>query len=344
MKAVVYRQSIGLSLEEVPTPRVGDDEVLIKIADTGFCGSDHSLIKTGWLPDGYILGHEISGWVVEKGPGTKGPDPGTRVIIRPTFCGSCPNCLGGKPHLCRVNRRTAGIGDLPGGFAEWIKVFSQMVIPVPKGVDSHNAALAETFASALHGINCTGNKPGSALVLGGGPIGLCTVRLLKLLGYGPVVLMEPVREKREIAAGFGADRVFEPEESDELVRTAARDQGFEKVFECSGVAANINRAIDLAADGGLICIVSVTLGPLTVPVSMKINFKEVHLMGSISNTHEENRQCLEWMASGDLDARPLISDLVPLERLPEVYRERIETGQATKVLLRIGEEWGLSQP
>lgn len=340
MKAVVYRQSTGLNFEEVPKPQLGVDEVLIKIANTGFCGSDHSLIRAGWLPDGYILGHEISGWVVEKGPGIKGPDPGTRVIIRPTFCGRCSNCLGGRPHLCRVNRRTAGIGDLPGGFAEWIKVFSQMVIPVPEGLDSHNAALAETFASALHGINCTGNKRGSALVLGGGPIGLCTVRLLKLLGYGPIVLLEPVKEKREIAVGFGADHVFDPKESDHLVGMAVQDRGFEKVFECSGVAANINRAIDLAADGGPICIVSVTLGPLTVPVSMKINFKEVHLMGSISNTHEENIQCLEWMASGKLDARPLISDLVPLERLPEVYRERIKTGLATKVLLRIGEEWG----
>ncbi len=342
MKAVVYRQSTGLSFEEVPKPRVGVDEVLIKIANTGFCGLDHSLIKTGWLPDGYILGHEISGRVVEKGLETNGPIPGTRVIIRPTYCGSCPNCLGGKPHLCRVNRRTVGIGDLPGGFAEWVKVFSQMVIPIPEGVDSHNAALAETFAAALHGINCTGNKRGSALVLGGGPIGLCMVRLLKLLGYGPIVLLEPVKEKREIAAGFGADHVFDSKEKDEPVRMVVQGQGFNKIFECSGVSGNINRAVDLAADGGLICIVSVTTGPLTIPVSMKINFKEVHLMGSISNTHQENQQCLDWMASGHLDARPLISDLVPLERLPEIYREKIEIGLATKVVLRIGEEWGVS--
>ncbi len=125
MKAVVYRQSKGLSFEEVLKPQVGAGEILIRVANTGFCGSDHSLIKTGWLPDGTILGHEISGQVVEKGPETDGPIPGTRVIIRPTYCGSCPNCLRGKPHLCRVNRRTVGIGDLPGGFAEWVKVFSQ---------------------------------------------------------------------------------------------------------------------------------------------------------------------------------------------------------------------------
>jgi 2-desacetyl-2-hydroxyethyl bacteriochlorophyllide A dehydrogenase len=342
MKAVVYRQSKGLSFEEVLKPQVKAGEILIRIANTGFCGSDHSLIKSGWLPDGYILGHEISGRIVEKGPETDGPVPGTRVIIRPTYCGSCPNCLRGKPHLCRVNRRTAGIGDLPGGFAEWIKVFSPMVIPIPEGVDSHNAALAETFASALHGINCTGNKRGSALVLGGGPIGLCMVRLLKLLDYGPVVLLEPVKGKREIAAGFGADYVFDSNERDEPVKMVVQDQGFDKVFECSGVSANINRAVDLAADGGLICVVSVTTGPLTIPVSMKINLKEVHLTGSISNTHQENRQCLDWMASGHLDARPLISDVVPLEHLPEIYRERIETGLATKVVLRIGEEWGVS--
>jgi threonine dehydrogenase-like Zn-dependent dehydrogenase len=340
MKAVVFRQARGLVYEDVPNYQVAADEVLVRVANTGFCGSDHSLVAGGLVPDGYILGHEISAVVIEKGAAAKCPPVGTRVCIRPTYCGRCANCLGGKPHLCRINRRTAGIGDLPGGFADYLKVYPQMLIPIPVGVDSRNAALAETFASALHAINCTGDTTGSALVMGGGPIGLSAVRILKILGYGPIVLFEPVKGNRDIALLYGADHVFDPRENDleQQVMTIVPG-GFNKALECSGVKANVGRAISLAEDGGQVCIVSVIFTPLEIAAPYLINFKEVSLTASISNTHEENIQCLNWMAEGILDGRPLISDDEPLERLPAVYRDRIDTGLAVKVMLRIGDEF-----
>lgn len=340
MKAVVFRQSLGLVYEEVPDYQVGADEVLVRVANTGFCGSDHSLIAGGLVPDSTILGHEISAVVVEKGRSVYGLPLGAKVCIRPTYCGYCPNCLRGKQQLCRVHRRTTGIGDLPGGFAEYVKVFPQMLIPIPDGVDSRNAALAETFASALHAINCTGQEAGPVLVMGGGPIGLSAVRLLKILGYSPIVLIEPVEGKRDIALLYGADQVFDPGEKDlNLQIMAIVEGGFQKIFECSGVTANVGRAVQLAADCGQVCIVSVMFKPLDLPEPYLVNFKEVRLTASISNTHEENRQCLNWMAEGRVDARPLISDLVPLAKLPDVYRDRIDTGLALKVLLQIGEEF-----
>jgi threonine dehydrogenase-like Zn-dependent dehydrogenase len=340
MKAVVFRQGRGLVYENVPDYQVASDEVLVRVVNTGFCGSDHSLVAGGLLPDGYILGHEISGVVVEKGAQAEGSALGTRVCIRPTYCGQCANCTGGKPHLCRVHRRTLGIGDLPGGFAEYVKVYPQMLIPIPEEVDSRSAALAETFASALHAINRTGNKTGSALVMGGGPIGLSAVRILKILGYGPIVLLEPVKAKREIGLLYGADHAFDPRAKDlhQQVLTIVPG-GFDKAFECSGVKTNIDLALILAADGGRLCIVSVIFTPLDIAAPYLINFKEVRVTASISNTHQENIQCLNWMAAGILDAKPLISDYEPLESLPAVYRERIDTGLAVKVLLRIGEEF-----
>jgi len=340
MKAVVFRKDKGLVYEDVPDYSVAPDEVLVKVANTGFCGSDHSLVAGGHLADGYILGHEISGVVVAKGAEAGGTALGMRVCIRPTYCGHCANCLSGKPHLCRVHRRTAGIGDLPGGFAEYVKVFPQMLIPIPDSVDSRNAALAETFAAALHGIGCTSDRKGSALVMGGGPIGLCTVRLLKILGYGPIVLFEPVASKRDIAVLYGADQVFDPLEKDaDQQAMVAAPGGYRKIFECSGVQANINRAVLLTEDAGEICIVSMIFSPISLEAPFLINLKEIRLTASNSNTHGENIQCLNWMAQGKLDARPLISDYEPLERLPDVYRERIDTGLAIKVLLKIGEEF-----
>jgi len=340
MKAVVFRKDKGLVYENVPDYTVGPDEVLVRVANTGFCGSDHSLVAGGHLADGCILGHEISAVIVEKGAQAQGPPVGTRVCIRPTYCGECLNCRSGRPHLCRVHRRTTGIGDLQGGFAEYVKVYPQMLIAIPEGIDSQNAALAETFAAALHGIRCTSDTKGSVLVMGGGPIGLCTVRLLKILGYGPIVLYEPVRAKREIALLYGADHAFDPLERDaDQQALAVAPGGFNKTFECSGVKQNIDRAILLAADNGEICIVSMIFSPLEIAAPFLINLKEIRLTASNSNTHEENIQCLRWMAEGKLDARPLISDYDVLARLPEVYRERIDTGLAIKALFKVGEEF-----
>lgn len=340
MKAAVFRTSKGLVIENVPMPKLDDGEVLVKVANTGFCGSDHSMIETGILSEGYILGHETSGIISKVGKNVKGHVPGMRVVIRPTFCGTCRDCRMGKPYFCGNNRRSIGIGDLPGAFAEYITVYPQMLIPIPDGVDSQNAALAEAFAAALHGIKRSRKKKGSALVIGGGPIGLALVRLLKIIGFGPVVLSEPLEQKRVIAESFGVDGVIDPfsEDLGACVFNTTGGIGFETVFECSGVADSIQTAMDAAARSGTVCVVSMNFGQINIAPTT-LNFKEIWLTGSYSNTHAENIQCLQWMAEGKVDGRALITDLITLEELPQVYMERIHTGKAIKVMLQIGDEF-----
>jgi threonine dehydrogenase-like Zn-dependent dehydrogenase len=136
VKAVVYDSREKLVVREVPLPELGPDGVLIKVANTGFCGSDHSMIESGSLKDGTIIGHEVSGTVEDAGSGVRGVTIGTRIMIRPTYCGTCRECRSGKPYLCQVDRRTIGLGDFPGGFAEYLKVDPRMLIPIPEGVDS----------------------------------------------------------------------------------------------------------------------------------------------------------------------------------------------------------------
>jgi threonine dehydrogenase-like Zn-dependent dehydrogenase len=341
MKAAVYRKSKGLVIEEIPTPETGDDGVLVRVADTGFCGSDHSLLESGLLSDGLILGHEVSGVVWDRGNQKNALPEGSKVIIRPTFCGQCRECRMGKPYLCQVKRRTIGIGDLPGGFAEYIRVYPRMLSPIPEGVDSRNAALAETFASALHGIQCARNEGGSVLVMGGGPIGLAAVRIFKVLGFGPVVLSEPIEKKRDLGRRFGADWVVDPlkENMIQQAQERTRGVGFETILECSGVPDNVPFAFNLAARGGSVCIVSIMFKGFAVNQPMFLNFKEFTLTGSYSNTHEENMRCLAWMAGGKIDARDMITDLVSLDQLPQVYQERIHPGKTIKAMVKIGEEF-----
>jgi (R,R)-butanediol dehydrogenase / meso-butanediol dehydrogenase / diacetyl reductase len=338
MKAIVFRLSQGLVLEDVPAPVIKKDQIMIKVADVGFCGSDHSMIESGHLPDGYIVGHEVSGTVSAVGSDVRGVAEGLRVMVRPTFCGDCPDCKSGRPYFCQNGRRSIGIGDLPGAFAEYIVVYPGMIIPIPEGVDSRNAALAEAFAAALHAVNCAGRESGSALVIGGGPIGLATVMILKLKGFSPVSLSEPVADKRALGLKIGADHVIDPAAED-LGRHAffkTGGIGFATIFECSGVKTLIQQGMDAAARGGTVCVVSVIYDHAAISPAT-LNFKEVTLTGSYSNTHAENRQCLEWMAAGKLDGRALISDEITLDQLPRIYKERVCTGTAVKVMVRIGE-------
>jgi len=150
-----------------------------------------------------------------------------------------------------------------------------------------------------------------------------------------------VKEKRALGEQFGADWVIDPLTED--IRRKCQEWtggvGFETILECSGVAENIPLAMEMAATGGAICMIGISFRGMTLSQPMTMNFKELRFTGSYSNTHEENIACLNWMAEGKIDARPLISDLIPLEELPRVYRTRIHPGKALKVMLRIGEEF-----
>ncbi len=177
--------------------------------------------------------------------------------------------------------------------------------------------------------------------MGGGPIGLAAIQLLKILGFGPIALAEPVEEKRRLGKALGAQWAINPLQEDlhKLALEWTHGVGFEGILECSGVPGNISLAFDLAAKGGAVCMVSVIFRPITLNGPMMMNFKEIHFTASMSNTHEENYQCLEWLRQKRLDAKSLISDYTSLEDLPRLYRDRIHPGKVTKVMIQIGEEF-----
>lgn len=341
MKAVVYRKKQGLVFEEVPAPKPDADQVLIRVANTGFCGSDHSIVEHDYVDDGHILGHELSGTVAEIGADAKGCAVGDRVIVRTTFCGECPECLAGRTPLCQVYRRNVGTGDMQGGFAEYLVAYPQMLIPIPEGAGSRNAATAEMYATSYHAVRTCGVDEGPVLVLGGGPIGLTLIQLLKAKGFKDIVLADPIEAKQQLGLDLGVDRTVDPLSVDMVAfsREVTNDLGFNVVFECSGIPGNVQLAIECASVSGYVSLVSMILGEVSIQ-PMTINYRrEIHLVGSWSSSAEDNAACLDLMASGQIDPTPLISDYIELEQLPEVYRERIHPGKSVKVLVKIGDEF-----
>lgn len=341
MKAVVYRKGKGLVFENIAVPEPGSDQVLVKISNTGFCGSDHSIVVLDYVPDGHIMGHEVSGLVVEKGENVDPALMGKRVSVRPNACGSCRYCLAGRPTLCQTDRRSIGTGDMQGGFAEYLLAYPNMLIEIPEEVDSQNAALAEVYATSLHAIKRAGITKGSALVMGGGPIGLTLANLLKNYEFEKIVISEPVKNKRDIAMELGATQGIDPinENLAEIAKDLTDDMGFDVIFECSGIMPNIQAGVDLACADGVVVIVSVSLAEAVIrPGSFVVN-REIDLIGSFSSSQDELREVFDLLAGGMIDGRPIISDLISLDQLPELYHEKIHTGKAVKVMLQIGPEF-----
>jgi len=186
----------------------------------------------------------------------------------------------------------------------------------------------------------TGRKKGSVLIIGAGAIGLALVKILKIKGFAPIVVSEPVAAKRELAQKFGADTVIDPMNSNLLMSgfELTNGTGFEIVYECAGIPNLISVAMNAVGAGGVVCQLSVIYQNISINPAI-MTFKEISLLASYGNTHEENKRCLQWIAEGKLDSRPLVSDLVLLEELPEIYQSRIQSGKAIKVMLQIGEEF-----
>lgn len=110
-------------------------------------------------------------------------------------------------------------------------------------------------------------------------------------------------------------------------------------MECSGLGENVSLACEVVAKGGAICIISILFKNLLIKNPLILNLKEFRLTGSFSNTHEENKKCLYLMEEGKIKATAMITDLITLELLPEVYKEKIHPGKSIKVMLQIGEEF-----
>ncbi|HVT77986.1 MAG TPA: alcohol dehydrogenase catalytic domain-containing protein, partial [Acidimicrobiales bacterium] len=224
MRAAVLGGGPGrLSVEDVPVPEVGDDDVLVRVDLCGVCGSDLHMVLDGWGRKGTWEGHEWVGTIAAVGAAVTQWRVGDVVVGGPTVrCGSCDACRAGRPSLCAA-RDTPGTVPEQGGFATYKRTRATEVLAMPDGLDARAAALAEPLAVALHGITQGRVVPGmSVMVMGAGPIGALTIAALRALGVDDVTSSEPSPIRREIAAAVGAARVVTP---DDLVVPSIAEPG-----------------------------------------------------------------------------------------------------------------------
>jgi 2-desacetyl-2-hydroxyethyl bacteriochlorophyllide A dehydrogenase len=337
MRAAAWLAPGQIEPTERARPHAEPGQAVVAVAACGICGSDLHSFKSGFAArPGQVLGHELSGTVVEA-PGVAGLAPGTRVVVRPLIpCGDCDACRRGDPQLCTEGiARSIGYGS-DGGFAEHVLVpraeVGLTVFPLPDSVDDRAAALVEPLAVALHAVRQAPRvEGGEALVLGAGTIGLGVAAFLKLGGAGSVTVVDPSPLRREAAEKVGADRVVDPAAEDASGGGTPAESA-DAVFECAGAARTIADAIKAVRPGGAV-VVSALFGRRIEFSPDRLTAKEALLIGAYGY-RDEFADVIEALASGAIDAEALISHELPLERIAEAFGIQADPEQSLKVLVR----------
>lgn len=325
-------------VEDVPVPKVSRSEVLIKVEYCGICGSDiHAFLgKHPFIKPPITPGHEFSGTVVEVGEDVKSISVGDRVTVIPQLtCGKCYNCRIGRYNICR-NLKVIGC-QVDGAMAEFFSVDEKLVFKLPDEISLKEAALIEPAAVAVHAVRLSDVRLGdNVVVLGAGPIGLLTLQCAKLSGAKKVVVTDLIDFRLKLAEKLGADYVVNVAETD-LEKFVEEELGVDSVdlvFECVGVEATINQAIDVVRKGGQVVVVGVFSGKTPVKIHL-VQDREIVLKGSLMYLREDFQRAIDLIASKKLQVSPLITHVVPLSRVEEAYRIAVEKKtEAVKVLVR----------
>lgn len=334
MKAAAFKQQNQMGIIDAPTPRAGPGEVVLKVHNCGICGSDLHACQYGFgMPPDSIMGHEFCGEIIELGRGVNDFALGQRVAGLPfVMCGECERCQRGMEIHCH-KLRGLGLGQLPGAYAEFVACASTSLFKLPDNVSSRDGALVEPLSVGLHAVKRSGVKPGeTAIIMGAGPIGLATLTWAK--GKGATVVVSELAEGRaELARKLGADVVLNPNDLNpaEKVREMT-GRSPELIFECIGVKGTLDNAIEMVGPRGQVVVVGVCMEPDQI-TPVKCIFKEVSVNFVLGYDPSDFDETIKALASGQIKPQPMVTDIIPVEQVPEMFQALRRPGSRAKVLV-----------
>jgi len=308
MQALLLTSYGTLSLTEMETPAVGDDEVLVRVRACGICGSDiHGYTGvTGRRIPPLVMGHEAAGVIEHVGSGVTGFAPGDRVTFDSTVsCGRCGPCRRGATNLCD-SRMVLGVscGDYRrhGAFAEYVSVPGRILYTLPASLPFEHAALIEALAVAIHAVDR--RRPAASdrvAVIGCGMIGLLLIQVLRARGCRSIAAVDLDARRRDLARSAGADQVADD---------AAQFDGVDHTFEAVGIPQTVAAAIACVRKGGIVTLVGNLAPEVPLPLQAVVT-REISLLGSCASSGEYP-DAIEMMAKGLVNVAPLISAVAPL--------------------------------
>lgn len=344
MKALVktapgYNQMV---LKEIPQPKPEKDQVLIKVAYTGICGTDVHGFKGEYdrLKTPLVLGHEFSGVVAEVGSEVTKVKVGDEVTSETTFstCGICKPCQNKEYNLCLKRQ---GIGSqVNGSFAEYVLTREESVHLLEGKISLLEASVTEPIACGVHASmeKTQVQADDTVVVIGPGPIGLCLTQVLK--GIGAKVIMVGItrdKERLETARSLGADAIVDSqaENAAELIQTMT-GVGADYCFECSGAAPAVKNAFDYLRQKGTLVQMGVFAQNENLLDLNSIVQREMNIVGSRSQKPSTWQLTLDLMKKGSIDARRLITKVYPLTEWEQAFEDAM-AGTEIKVVLQPNE-------
>ena len=337
MKAAVMRGIGNINMEDVPEPEPGPDQVKVKIAYCGLCGTDPENLEGRFglvPPEAYkqarILGHEASGTIAAIGSDVKGNfKVGQRVAMNfRGSCGACYYCQNGMEHFCRHGTGASG------SFAEYAVYPESAVYPLSDDISLEIGSLLEPVSVAVHAIDQSNVYPGSSIAIcGGGPIGLLCLEMALKAGAARALLSEPIAEKRALAKKLGADVVVNPFKEDllEAGKKLTDGRGFNTVIDASGSVAAAKQAVSLADNKGTILWAAVYGKDVEIGVSPFLMYaRELTITSTFVSPYSFPR-ALAMLPK--LQLEPLITDIVPLKDIRRAF-ELHKAGKSIKILIK----------
>ena len=338
MRAAVLRDGRMVYRDDVAEPVPGPGQVLVGVKACGICGSDLHFAKHGekvlalsaemhGMPGGggrtrldlsadVFLGHEFSAEVIEAGPDTEAPAPGTVVTSLPVLLSAA-----GVEPIFSSNTTI-------GGYSERMLLSALLLLKVPNGLDARHAALTEPMAVGLHAVNKSAIQPGeTALVLGCGPIGIAIIAALRNRGVETIVASDYSLRRRALAEAMGAHRTVDPAEGSPFDSTKPT-----VVFEAVGVPGIINDVLRRAPVHTRLVVAGVCMEPDTV-VPFYGAPKEISVQFVFAYDPTEFADSLRAIAEGEIDVAPVITGEVGLDGVGAAFDELAKPDEHCKILV-----------
>lgn len=326
----------NINMEEVPEPEVGQNEVKVKIAYCGLCGTDPEQLegRFGLMPkeafeQPRIMGHEASGTIVEIGSEIQDYEVGQRVAMDfRGSCGACYYCRNKMQNFCRRGAHASG------SFAEYAVYPESAIYLLPDDVSMEVGSMLEPVTVAVHATDrCNIHTGGSIAICGGGPIGLLCLQVALKAGASRALVSEPIAEKRALALKLGADVAIDPFNEDLIAagKKLTDGRGFDTVIDASGNIAAAKQAIDLADNGATILWAAVYGKDVEIGVSPFLMYaKELTITSTFVSPYSFPRSV---NLLSKLELQPLITDIVPLKDIAKAF-ELHKGGKSIKILVQ----------
>jgi D-arabinitol dehydrogenase (NADP+) len=335
VKAAYYQARRELDVREAPDPNPGPNEVLVRVAACGICGTDQHIFDGDFFPSYPLIGgHELAGQLVALGPQSVETTlrVGDRVAVDPSlFCGSCFFCQRAQGNHC-LNWNAIGV-TRDGGFAEYVVAPTANVYPIGE-MPYEVAAFIEPISCVVYGLQRLRIPVGAnGLVYGAGPIGLLMLQLVAHGGASTVAVVDLKEDKLKLARSLGAhEGVPAGPGADDALRTIS-PLGFDVVIDCTGVPAVVEHMFTHVRKNGKLLFFGVNPPDAQISISpFDVYQRDLEILGSFALRYTFH-DAFALLESGAIDVRPLLSDRFPIERFPEAL-ELASSGEALKVQIQ----------